>query len=92
LSGGLSERALFERQHYDYGRYRWSLLNPEDAVYAEAEGYRPVLRDCGVGGLRFPTQVGVMMCPRDLPLIFILYSEFIYASAIPAWIALESQG
>lgn len=53
----LSERALFERQHTEYGRYRWSLLSPEDAAYCKSEGYASVLHDCGVGGLRYPTQV-----------------------------------
>lgn len=51
------DAAVFARQHIEYGEYRWSLLSAEDTDYAEQEGYRTVLRDCGVGGLRFFNQV-----------------------------------
>ena len=51
------DAATFARQHEAYARYRWSLLTPEDAEYATREGYKSVLADCGVGGLRFTNQV-----------------------------------
>ena len=49
--------AKFARQHARYAAYRWSLLTEEDRLYCVQEGYDAVLRDCGVGGLRFVNQV-----------------------------------
>ena len=43
--------------HAQYGAIRWDALSDEDRAYCEREGYLQVLRDTGVGGLRFPTQV-----------------------------------
>ena len=49
--------ATFAKQHARYAAFRWSLLSDEDKEHCEKEGYASVLRDCGVGGLRFVNQV-----------------------------------
>lgn len=43
--------------HAQYGAARWAALTDEDRAYCEQEGYVQVLRDTGVGGLRFASQV-----------------------------------
>ena len=43
--------------HAQYAAMRWDALSDDDQAYCERMGYAEVLRDTGVGGLRFATQV-----------------------------------
>jgi hypothetical protein len=43
--------------HAEYGATRWQTLTEEDRAYCESHGYAAVLRDTGVGGLRFVSQI-----------------------------------
>jgi len=47
----------FDAAHAEFAALRWSLLTDEDRSYAVAEGFEAVLKDCGVGGLRYNSQV-----------------------------------
>jgi hypothetical protein len=47
----------FARQHEAYGQRRWSLLTEEDKAFATERGFDAVIRDLGVGGLRYKNQV-----------------------------------
>lgn len=49
--------AELEAAHRSYGAARWAELSSEDRAYVEGAGYAAVLRDTGVGGLRFVSQV-----------------------------------
>ena len=43
--------------HRAYGSARWAALSEDDRAYCERSNYSHVLRDTGVGGLRFVSQV-----------------------------------
>ena len=47
----------FARQHEAYGSHRWSLLSEEDKAFATERGFDFVIRDVGIGGLRYKNQV-----------------------------------
>lgn len=49
--------SALEAAHRSYGATRWAELSNEDRAYAEGAGYAAVLREAGVGGLRFANQV-----------------------------------
>ena len=57
-SEGKDDAALLAQAHADYGATRWAALTPDDREWClEREEFARVLRDTGVGGLRFPSQV-----------------------------------